>query len=159
MYLLAELIDQIPPALNQLTQVGKVCGQKPSAGEVCLQFLTPQALLWCARAGCKAEKSELLSRHGSLVSTMVTMKGFSKPLSGLFTMPDDPASIRALADLSAQSSLAEVLRKRDWIFDPPPPWLNLNKDQLARFARMQIDFKLKELQIQQEKLQALGKIL
>lgn len=74
-------------------------------------------------------------------------------------MTDDPASIKALADLSAQSSLAEVLRKKDWIFDPVPPWLNLNKDQLARFARMQIDFKVKELQIQQEKLQALGKIL
>ncbi|MEB3334365.1 MAG: hypothetical protein VKP70_05210 [Cyanobacteriota bacterium] len=74
-------------------------------------------------------------------------------------MTDDPAALKALSELSAQASLSEVIRRRDWIFDPIPPWLNLNKEQQARFARMQIDFKVRELQIQQEKLEALGKML
>jgi hypothetical protein len=59
----------------------------------------------------------------------------------------------------AQAQLADVLRKRDWIFDPIPPWLTLNRDQLDRFAKLQLDFKIKELQVQQEKLQAMREML
>lgn len=69
----------------------------------------------------------------------------------------DPIST-AESSLS-EGQLAEILRKRDWVFDPVPPWLSLNREQLERFGKMQLDFKIKELQIQQEKLQSLREML
>lgn len=69
----------------------------------------------------------------------------------------DPISA-AQASLS-EVQLVEILRKRDWVFDPVPPWLTLNREQLDKFAKMQVDFKIKELQIQQEKLQVLREMM
>lgn len=74
-------------------------------------------------------------------------------------MADEARSLQLVSELAAQSNLAELIRRRDWIFDPIPPWLNLNRDQVDRFARLQMDFKIKELQVQQEKLQALREMM
>lgn len=64
----------------------------------------------------------------------------------------------AQASLS-ETQLIEILRKRDWVFDPIPPWLSLNREQLEKFSKMQLEFKIRELQIQQEKLQSLREML
>jgi len=50
-----------------------------------------------------------------------------------------------------RESLAEFLRPPIW--DPIPPWLEFDKERLQRFAELEIQFKMKELQLQQEKLQ------
>lgn len=59
----------------------------------------------------------------------------------------------------SQGQIEELLRKIDPIFDPIPPWLVLNKEQLEQFAKVQLEFKIKELQIQQEKFQNLKEML
>ncbi len=73
-------------------------------------------------------------------------------------MPTEDPISAAQSSLS-EVQLVEILRKRDWIFDPIPPWLSLNREQLERFGKMQLDFKVRELQIQQEKLQSLREML
>jgi hypothetical protein len=50
-----------------------------------------------------------------------------------------------------EESIAEIFRPPYW--DPVPPWLKFNEDVLRRFADLEIKFKIKELQIQQEKLE------
>lgn len=55
--------------------------------------------------------------------------------------------------------IEELLRKIDPIFDPIPPWMELNKQQLEQFAKVQLEFKIKQLQIQQEKLQSFKELL
>jgi hypothetical protein len=47
---------------------------------------------------------------------------------------------------------------RPW-WDPLPPWLNLKDDLLRRFAELEIQFKIRELQLQQEKLEKFSKML
>lgn len=54
-------------------------------------------------------------------------------------------------------TLREILRPPIW--DPPPPWLELDRDRIRRFTELEIQFKIRELQIQQEKLQEFGKIV
>ena len=56
-----------------------------------------------------------------------------------------------------KESLAELLRPPIW--DPIPPWLELDKERLQRFAHLEIEFKMKELQLQQEKLQEFTKMI
>jgi hypothetical protein len=57
----------------------------------------------------------------------------------------------------SKDTLKEILIPPYW--DPIPPWLELNKDLLIRFTQLEIEFKTKELQIQQEKLQEFGKLI
>ena len=45
------------------------------------------------------------------------------------------------------------------VWDPVPPWLELNEDLLKRFAKLEIEFKIKELEVHQQKLKAFGKML
>ncbi|MBK7408453.1 MAG: hypothetical protein IPL49_02235 [Saprospirales bacterium] len=45
------------------------------------------------------------------------------------------------------------------VWDPVPEWLTLNKDILTRFAKLQVEFKIKELEIQKQKLEAFNKLL
>jgi len=54
-------------------------------------------------------------------------------------------------------SIYELLH-RPIPWDPIPPWLRLTKEQLDRFAKMEIEFQRKELEIQQQKLKELGSI-
>jgi hypothetical protein len=56
-----------------------------------------------------------------------------------------------------KESLVELLRPPIW--DPAPPWLDLERERLQRFAELEIRFKLKELQLQQEKLEEFSKML
>ena len=56
-----------------------------------------------------------------------------------------------------RDTLIEILRPPCW--DPPPPWLKFNDDILRRFTELEIQFKIKELQIQQEKLEQFGKMM
>ena len=51
------------------------------------------------------------------------------------------------------------LPKYPQVWDPVPEWLTLNKDIQKRFAKLQIEFKLKELDIQRQKLEAFDKLL
>ena len=53
--------------------------------------------------------------------------------------------------------LQDILRPPYW--DPVPPWLELDRERLRRFADMEIEFKIKELQVQQEKLQQFQQLL
>lgn len=45
------------------------------------------------------------------------------------------------------------------VWDPVPEWLTLNQDILRKFAQLQVEFKLKELEIQKAKLEAFHKLL
>ncbi len=56
-----------------------------------------------------------------------------------------------------EETLIEILRPPCW--DPVPPWLKLSDDIIRRFADLEIQFKIKELQIQQEKLEQFSKII
>jgi hypothetical protein len=53
------------------------------------------------------------------------------------------------------------LRELFWppIWDPAPPWLELDRERLQRFVELEIQFKIRELQIQQEKLEQFQKIV
>lgn len=53
----------------------------------------------------------------------------------------------------------EKLIKLEQVWDPVPEWLTLNKDILKKFAKLQVEFKLKELDIQKQKLEAFNKLL
>ena len=44
-------------------------------------------------------------------------------------------------------------------WDPIPPWLKLNERMIKEFTQMEINFQLKEAALQQEKLQAFGKLM
>jgi hypothetical protein len=57
----------------------------------------------------------------------------------------------------APEVLRELLIPPYW--DPIPPWLDLDRERLQRFAELEIQFKIRELQIQQEKLQEFGKVI
>jgi hypothetical protein len=56
-----------------------------------------------------------------------------------------------------KESVIEFLRPPIW--DPIPPWLEFDKERLQRFAELEIQFKMKELQLQQEKLQEFTNLL
>lgn len=56
-----------------------------------------------------------------------------------------------------RESLVELLRPPVW--DPIPPWLEFDKERLNRFAQLEIQFKMRELQLQQEKLQEFTKMI
>jgi hypothetical protein len=58
-----------------------------------------------------------------------------------------------------QYELPRYLHPYWWRFDPAPPWLKLDEDDLRRFAEMEVRFQLRELELQQEKLQELSKIM
>ena len=55
------------------------------------------------------------------------------------------------------ANLTEIFRRPYW--DPVPPWLRLNDDLIHRFADLEIRFKIKELQIQQEKLEQFSEMI
>lgn len=48
-----------------------------------------------------------------------------------------------------------------WIihWDPIPPWLNVNDEMLRQFAQMELKFRKMELDIMQQKLKELEKIV
>ncbi len=54
--------------------------------------------------------------------------------------------------------LFELLR-RPIPWDPIPPWLKLDDKLQKQFAQMEIKFHLKELELQQQKLQEISKIM
>ena len=56
-----------------------------------------------------------------------------------------------------EETLVEILRPPCW--DPIPPWLKFNDDLVNRFAKLEIQFKIKELQLQQEKLEQFSKMI
>lgn len=60
---------------------------------------------------------------------------------------------------NSTDAINELLRRIDFIYDPPPEWLNLDRNRLSQFAKIQIEFKIKELQIQQDKLQRLQELM
>ena len=69
-----------------------------------------------------------------------------------------------MADLNAstqlsETSIIEILKRWKWNFDPIPEWLLLDKDQLRDFSKMQLEFRMKELEIEREKLSALREIM
>jgi hypothetical protein len=53
--------------------------------------------------------------------------------------------------------ISEILRPPYW--DPIPPWLEFSKEMLIKFTDLEVQFKIKELQIQQEKLEQFGKMM
>ena len=61
--------------------------------------------------------------------------------------------------------LSEILRKLKlppWgpvPWDPVPEWIQLDREQLREFAKLQLDFRIKQLQIEQEKMQAMRSIV
>jgi hypothetical protein len=56
-----------------------------------------------------------------------------------------------------EESIAEIFRPPYW--DPVPPWLKFNENILRRFAALEIEFKIKELEIQQEKLKQFSEMV
>ena len=44
-------------------------------------------------------------------------------------------------------------------WDPIPPWLKLDEKIQRQFAQMEIRFALKEVEIQQQKIQEFGKMI
>jgi hypothetical protein len=69
-----------------------------------------------------------------------------------------------MADLNAstqlsETSIIEILKRWKWNFDPIPEWIILDKDQLRDFSKMQLEFRMKELEIEREKLSALREIM
>lgn len=73
-----------------------------------------------------------------------------------------------MADEKRLESARELLRRPiawdpvpPWVihWDPIPPWLKLDDEIQRKFAQMELKFKNMELDIQQQKLQELGKIL
>ena len=57
-----------------------------------------------------------------------------------------------------EAILAEKYWKVPW-WDPVPPWLKLDEARLHRFAALEVQFKIKELQMQQEKLEEFSRML
>lgn len=55
----------------------------------------------------------------------------------------------------------EIVRiLRDPIWDPAPDWIDLtNKEMVRRFAEIETQFKMKEMQLKQEKLEQMKQIL
>jgi len=45
-----------------------------------------------------------------------------------------------------------------WWWDPIPPWLKLDERVQERYAKLQLDFKIKEMEIQLEKMKALQEL-
>lgn len=54
--------------------------------------------------------------------------------------------------------LFELLR-RPIPWDPIPEWLRLDEDMIRQFAAMEIQFQIREAQLQQEKLQTFAKMM
>lgn len=48
---------------------------------------------------------------------------------------------------------------KDWIFDPVPEWLVKDKNKLREFARLEVELRKKELQIEIERMEALEKLI
>lgn len=64
-----------------------------------------------------------------------------------------------------QPNWNSVLGDPIW-WDPAPPWLEIDKESLKRFAHLQVEFKVRELKIkqdllkiQEEKLNQLSKMI
>jgi hypothetical protein len=57
----------------------------------------------------------------------------------------------------SRESLAEIFLHPRW--DPVPPWLKISDDVMRRFTALEIQFKIKELEIQQERLAALSEMM
>lgn len=51
------------------------------------------------------------------------------------------------------------LLRRPIPWDPVPEWLNLTKDQLDKFTKMEFEFQKREIDIQVQKLKELGNII
>lgn len=56
------------------------------------------------------------------------------------------------------SALDEILKWKKQ-FDPPPEWFQFNQEQLREFARLQVALRIKELEIEKEKLTAISEIM
>lgn len=56
-----------------------------------------------------------------------------------------------------EETVLNILKIPPW--DPPPPWLEFDEIRLRRFSELEIQFKIKELQLQQEKLEQLSEII
>ena len=56
-----------------------------------------------------------------------------------------------------EESIAEIFRHPIW--DPVPPWLRFNENILRRFADLEIKFKIRELEIQKEKLEEFSRMI
>ena len=54
--------------------------------------------------------------------------------------------------------LFELLR-RPIPWDPIPPWLRLDDRVMKQFVEMEVRFQMKEVELQQQKLQEFGKMM
>ncbi|HWR01442.1 MAG TPA: hypothetical protein VN371_06225 [Chlorobaculum sp.] len=57
------------------------------------------------------------------------------------------------------ASVAEKIQHIIPIWDPVPDWARLDEKKLAEFGKLQIQSKLKELELQKAKLEHLAKII
>lgn len=64
-----------------------------------------------------------------------------------------------MAEEISSAALSDILQRWKWQFDPIPEWVLLDRDQLREFAKLQVELKIKELQIEQQKLEALNQIM
>jgi len=58
-----------------------------------------------------------------------------------------------------EQQAAEVLFWRRPIWDPAPDWIVRDPDLYKRFAELEIQFKVKELEMMQQKVMEMGKIM
>lgn len=62
--------------------------------------------------------------------------------------------------VSAAISEADLIsRFKDPVFDPAPEWIRIDEGKLREFGKLQIQHKLKELELAKQKIEQLGKLM